>query len=69
MAPPPHPPLELANRPAPCCALLLVLLVTFGRSPRASLLVHAHIHSAGQTPAVAHMLQHPGPQVREAVVF
>lgn len=44
-------------------------IVTLGRSPRSSLLVQAHVCSAGQASAIAHVLQHPGPQVGEAAVF
>lgn len=52
----PPTPLEFANLPA--LSMLLVLLVTFGRSSSSSLLAHAHTHahSAGQTSAVAHVL-------------
>lgn len=44
-------------------------IVAFGRGPRPPLLARACVHSAGQASAVAHMLQHPGAQVREAVVL
>lgn len=44
-------------------------IVAFGWHPRAPLLVDAHVHSAAQASAVAHVSQHPGPEVGEAAVF
>jgi hypothetical protein len=40
----------------PLLSILLVLLVTLGRSSRTSLLVDTHIDSAAQASAIAHML-------------
>lgn len=48
---------------------LMVLLVTLGRRSGAFLLVGSRVHSAAQASAVAHMSEHPGPEVREAAVL